>query len=369
MSIEQDQVSPELAELTEYTSQLMDRVALLAVRTAYLGEQGESGYDLHRLIRDELCDLNDELHYLPHVEYSYNGRGFAPITLPDGDEHTAYSLIQNGKGRFHELVLADTERMSYILPEEADVYTMDDSEGSLIDHHDKTRLEGFKNSILEPPTGDRLFLEMLQASYEGMDTTLAGSSVRAHQYSVYHILDACDFKLDYISVDPEEPVKTVEVYELANRISDESDAFRTLVKSTPFRRATLPRQIQQLGQKLRGINQALHLERVFAIIAPKEIYVPDVGGGNHRMVKRKLPPYVSGFDMDPIRVDSLEFFPLGNGRRIHRDSSMVGPDAGLCLIGQVDELVMEQLELTSPVVWIPVSSQDFECMFIPIDER
>jgi hypothetical protein len=342
-------------------SGLLDRCTILADNVIRLCEVGQYN-DRFSSVINETFHIKDALSKYPHLEFNYKGDGFAPVICPNGSPETAYIEIPQASGLFSDLFIADGSNYDRLSEIEVD----EDTDGDLQEYI--AEVEKLKSIIREPEEGPRLYIEFLTSVQDSEEQEIAGRSIRADVIKTYHIMNMAGLSIEFIT-DRINSTDNVHIEDLSEIIDKESDDFRELLRTTHFRRKTRTFQLRHMEEKINTLNNQLQLERYSVFISPDHVYVPVIKNKNYKMEKVLVTQMNSGFMVDPIRIDSLEHFPLTDGRRIYRDSVMIDPTAGLCLVGQIESYHMDALGIETDIIWIPISSQITNSDFMPKSSR
>ncbi len=363
-----DSVSTANIEAVREAGELMDRIFLLAGQIGELLASGDDFVEILENTDDSLVDLNIALAGLP-VDFHFSGNGFTPNALPDGDVHPAYTHVQTEWGKFSEVYISDPADIDYMTKEELLEELEDEDEDistvgvCLPGQIDPTVMTDLAELFLTPKPGPQLFVEFEVQRHTDAEEFMVGPCVRAHDYSVYYIMAASDLVIDMVDYEGE-GVKPVDVEDLIGLLEVGSDQMRQIFRDTRFRRSSLKEQRARVNGITERFNAHAKLDRFTTVMSCDYLYAPVISQDNLQMAAISTDE-ISAFAFKPLRVDTLESFGLNNGHRIYSNNSMIDADAGLAIVGEVDDDTRERLRLQSPVVWIPISSQDVEAHFMP----
>ncbi|MBP9738914.1 hypothetical protein KBD20_04455, partial [Candidatus Saccharibacteria bacterium] len=246
------------------------------------------------------------------------------------------------------LELIDGEDIEYMT--EDDLTSDAEESGSLLE--DDAVFARFAKMMHEPPNETRLHIQFLVDSHENQ-TEIGGGMVKADGVSYYAMMDAEKVTLDSV----EELAKAeITVDNIEEALHEASRQMHNLVKSTSFRRSKLRHQRTLVDELLSDIDSTLQIDRFKMYVRPTEFFVPDTSNENHSMIGYSCNDTVSGFSVEPIRIETLNSFALMGGTRITSDRQVVYPsNSGVCVVAEIDDHVRDFYSLPCNVIWIPVA--------------
>lgn len=364
-----DRVSSEVQESVNCAGELIDRVLLLGSQVGELLASGRNFVNILNATDDSLVELNEALANLP-VDFHFSGNGFTPNILPDGAISPAYTYVATMTGRFSEAYITDPADIDYITREELleELAEDEDDDFSTVavfnnpGSVEPAAVQDLVDSLLTPKPGPQLFVEFEVQRHTDAEEFMSGPCVRAHEYSMYYIMAASDLVIDMIDYEGEGTVPA-ESDIIVDLLETGSEHLRQIFRDTHFRRASLRQQRAKINGIIERFNNHVQLERFTSVMSCEYLYAPVIAHQNRQIVPIPTDD-IGAFAFKPLRVDSLESYGLNSGRRIYSDSCMVDPQAGLAIVGEVDSHTQAMLRLQSPVVWIPISSQEVEAHFM-----
>jgi len=354
MSIDQDRVSPFDVEAIGRASEIMDRVVLLAARVGTLATETTQQHEIYNELGGQIEDINVELADLPQdVVYRYHGLGFSATMLPSGDLTTIYTRITDGQGQFARVRIVDPSEFKHDPRDRlVDEYDEEEADGDLIEEQ-KQEIAAFLDQVLTTPMKIGLYLQFI-TNERDTDEEIAGGCVSAQHITISDYVDASQLTIDRIDIPDDDPEDLIGLEDIADKLKSESKAVRKLLTSTKFRGLPLPRQSKLLETRLNHLNAMLQLDKTYMLSLPNHVYVPHINGDQRYIQRYRIPEEVASFEVDPLYVDSLDMFDIGNGQRIKQEDDLVDRQAGLFLICELRPEIQEYLALDSSVVWVPV---------------
>lgn len=334
----------------------------LALRVVELNAEEADMKTIFEEINDDVTDLCDDLRaYDDIVTYTFSGNGFIPVYDYNLEvARTAFAHVDNGEGKFSRISLLNPLNFSFVsaydVAEDEDEAVKGNID--LLDENDDQ--EG--GAMRVPRMLPGLYVEFLVNQNIGEEVCVGGIATRSNGALSYNIMDLLEVNID--RVDVRYPGATVDIYEIAESLITESKAIKYLKRDTAFRRMNRKNQIKLLETKLEDINEQAGLDRVTMVVDPKYFYVPLTGLENLFMQKVTLPEGYTHVNVDPIRVDSMELFSLTNGEGIRNNRTMKDPNAGLCLVAEINPYLRQSLGFNSDIVWIPLGDMNQESLVV-----
>lgn len=329
---------------------------VLAARVSIMRSEGASFGEMHGETYQDVMNISEVLNlYDEDVVFSYTGDGFVPVyDYESEDFRTAFAYI-SGRGKFSSFALIDPSDTSYIGQgnddddEDEEIYYTDvkiEEEDSVFD----------TQKLREPQMGYNLYLEFEVKRLTDYEQVVGGIAIRSYDTATYNIMDLARLSIDHIELASAKEL--VSEYDIVETMLDAAASVRSMKRDTAFRRQNKKHQINYLDTTVDALNDSLGLDRVSIAVESPHFYVSASVSGDRRVYK-VVPEDQddSQIIISPIRIDCLDSYNVSQGKRITNDRRMVSADAGLYVVGKIEDHIAELMQLPSSVVWVPLADK------------
>ena len=344
----------------ERASELLDRIAILAVQAARFQEGDKNNlWKVFTQVYPEANDINEELQEMPNLRYRFAGKGFIPVKSVGMPTRTTFANVDEASGRYYDLTMFDASEVDYTtrsqILEESGIGEESDSED---EEQSESNFDDGSSVLINPPTGVRLYLDFLIARSLEYEQPIGGISLRSNETRTHYIMDAESLNTSFVYEQSDEkfalPLETVH-----HAINEGSDDLKRMITDTRFRRMSLSLQKKAIESHITNINDQVMIHRFDAFVNPEQLYYMEVSSGSREMYSHIIDKENMSVMIRPIRLDSIELYDITQGQRIFSDQCLYSKYDGLCIVAEAD------FGFESKIVWLPISSQDSDLTLFP----
>lgn len=339
-------ISPELERNVLEVSTLLDDIVLVGSTIDH-----HAGSWLPDKVLLQLEQIDERIQALGKVSVVFSGRGFVPVTMPNGDTDTIFADVSHRSGHVSSVDIFDEDDFDYAESDDLDDYIDDDNEDGNLRETDP-EVEELRGRMLTPEKGRKLYVEFVLHQSHG-DFNVHGMCVRTDRVTTHAIMEASSLAVSLIR--PELNKTPIDKDNLRDELLEQSQRVLSMVRDTSFRRSSKKRQQRRLSEAVTEANADCPVDDFYVVVEPEVIFVPSTTeDGLLYMEAEYIGESCGQFDGRAIQLQSLDLFSIDNGGRVCSDAEMFDRRSGLCLVVEVSEDVAEMLGIESTDVWVPI---------------